>query len=136
MRGCIKVPAPKVRDRGETAQMRLAFPDGIMGGVLYRGGLAYGLPTAGCDRCRHLTGAIESVWVPLAVDASRPRGGSPASVYLLLGYCAGHCGPARRLRIMDAKSVELLGYGNRLCAQPPFGSAGDSPGTKRRNTSH
>src|SRR5215210_5551601 len=40
-------------------RMRLAFPDCIMGGVLYQGGLAHALTTAECDCRRHPTGSIE-----------------------------------------------------------------------------
>src|SRR5215213_2550295 len=51
---------------------------------------------------------------------------------LVLGI---HCRPRSRSRIMDDESVELPGHHHCLCAQPFFGSAGDSLRTNHWNTS-
>src|SRR5215204_1654486 len=103
---------------------------------LGQGGLTHALPTAARDRRRHPTGAIEPVRLPLAVADPLPGGRRSTSVHLLRGYRAGHRGPARRLRVMEAKDVELVGRHHRCRARPPYGSARDSPGTERRDTSH
>src|SRR5829696_9602574 len=69
------------------------------------------------------------------MDASLPGGRTTASIRHLHGPCTGHCRPRSRSRIMDDESVELPGHHHCLCAQPFFGSAGDSLRTNHWNTS-
>src|ERR671910_3587624 len=87
--------------------------------------------TAACDCCRHPTGAIEPVWLSLAVDASLPGGGTTTSIRPLHRPCTGRGRSCSRSRVVDDEIVELPGHHRCLCAQPSFGSAGGSPGTNR-----
>src|ERR671921_28995 len=123
----------------DLCQMRGPFPDGIMGGENPRGKeewTDYGLSTTtACDSRRHLTGAIEPVWLPLAVDASLSGGGATTSVRPLHRSCDWHSRSHSRSRVMDDESVELQGHHRCLCAQPSFGSAGGVLRTDHRDTS-
>src|SRR5919107_5712110 len=107
--------------------MRGPFPDGIMGGENPRGKeerTDYALSTtAACDCRRYLTGAIEPVWLPLAVDASLSGGGATTSARPLHRSYAWHCGSHSCRRVVDDESVELQGHHRCLCTQPSFGSS-------------
>ncbi len=82
---------------------------------------AYALPTSARDCRRHPTGAMQLVEPPGSIVArvGRRTGGCP-----LLRHCAGHCGPRRRRRIMDAQKVEPVAHHSCFSAEHPVGSAG------------
>ena len=81
---------------------------------------AYALPTSARDCRRHPTGAMQLIEPPGSVvpRVGRCTGGCP-----LLRHCAGHCGPRRRRRIMDAQKVKPVAHHSCFSAEHPVGSA-------------
>src|SRR5919107_4344380 len=71
---------------------------------------AHTLATAGRDYRRPPTGAIEPLWLPLALDPSLPMGATTTSNRYLHGLSTGHRRSRSRSRIVDDESVELLGH--------------------------